>query len=67
MTVLQPQAKQKHGLLNIVHLQFTKALERGREGGWGKGKEGEKKRREEEGVFTCTTICCSTITHSNTT
>ena len=64
MAVLQPQAKQKHGLLNIVHLQFTKALERGREGGW--GKEGERKRREEEGVFTCTN-CCSTISHSNTT
>ena len=43
MTVLQPQAKQEHGLLNIVHLQFTKALERIREGGMGKGKEGEKK------------------------
>ena len=43
MAVLQSQAKQEHGLLNIVHLQFTKALERRRE-----GKEGERKRREEE-------------------
>ena len=48
MAVLQPQVKQKHGLLNIVHLQFTKALERRREGGWGRGrrerKKGERKR-----------------------
>ena len=42
MAMLQPQAKQKHGLLNIVHLQFTKALER--EGGWRRRREGEKGR-----------------------
>lgn len=48
MAVLQPQAKQKHGLLNIVHLQFTKALER--EGGRGaEEKKGEKKGEREEG------------------
>ena len=39
MAVLQPQAKQEHGLLNIVHLQFTKALER-EGGGGGEGREG---------------------------
>jgi len=46
MAVLQPQAKQEHGLLNIVHLQFTKALER--EGGRGRGEEGREKKGERE-------------------
>lgn len=63
MAMLQPQAKQKHGLPNIVHLQFTKAL--GREGGeGGGGEEGREKGRERgrmgvmKGAFTCAT-CCS--------
>ena len=66
MAVLQPQAKEEHGLLNIVHLQFTKALERGRDGGWGKGREREKGKRGRIHLYYLL-LKQPTISHSNTT
>lgn len=48
MTMLQPQTKKEEGLINVVHLDLTKAL-----GTWDRGRErggrGEEEREGEGG------------------